>query len=131
MYNTLIPPFTYKYHYQFITRLMNTEQDKEAVQKWILPIFTIASMPNLCICQCFPYKNPNLSIGQFHVRIQECIKALIVVTSWLNAVVACVNVLDPMENQWCAAFKLMLQFKYTVYVNFANNNGKMIKFHTL
>ena len=38
-------------------------------------------------------------IAQFHVRIQECIKALIAVTSRLDAVVACINVLDPMENQ--------------------------------
>ena len=25
----------------------------------------------------------------------------------------------------------MLRFKYTVYVNFVNNNGKTIKFHAL
>ena len=40
-----------------------------------------------------------MTIGQFHVRIQECIKELIAVTSRLDAVVACINVLDPMENQ--------------------------------
>ena len=38
------------------------------------------------------------TIGQLHVRIQECIKELIAVTSRLDAVVPCVNVLDPMEN---------------------------------
>ena len=37
-------------------------------------------------------------IGQFHVRIQECIKVLIAVTSRLDAVVAYINVLYPMEN---------------------------------
>ena len=33
--------------------------------------------------------------------------SLIAVTSRLDAVVACINVLYPMENQHCAAFKLM------------------------
>ena len=32
--------------------------------------------------------------------------------------VACINALDPIEDQQCAAFKLMLWFCYTEYVNF-------------
>ena len=39
-----------------------------------------------------------LCIGQFHVRIQEYIKVLIAVTSQLDAVIVCINVLYPMEN---------------------------------
>ena len=38
-------------------------------------------------------------ISQLYVRIQECIKELIAVTSRLDDVVACIKVLDPMENQ--------------------------------
>ena len=68
--------------------------------------------------------------GQFHVRIQEFIMVLIAVMSRLDAVVAGINVLYPMENQ-CVAFKLMLQFKYMVYFNFASNYRKTIKFHVL
>ena len=37
--------------------------------------------------------------GQFHVRIQEFIMVLIAITSRLDAVVAGINVLYPMENQ--------------------------------
>ena len=55
--------------------------------------------------------------------------SLIAVTSRLDAVVACINVLYPMENQHRAAFKLMLWIKYTVYLTFANNTEKVIKFH--
>ena len=55
--------------------------------------------------------------------------SLIAITSRLDAVVACINVLYPMENQNCAAFKLMLWIKYTVYFTFANNNEKVIKIH--
>ena len=52
-----------------------------------------------CTCKytiCF--QGLKSQISQLHVRIQECIKALIAVTSRLDAVVACENVLDPMEN---------------------------------
>ena len=36
-----------------------------------------------------------------------------------------------MENQHCAAIKLMLWIKYMVYLTFANNTEKVIKFHAL
>ena len=54
--------------------------------------------------------------------------SLIAVTSQLDAVVACINVLYPMENQDRATFKLMLWIKYTVYLSFANNTEKVVKF---
>ena len=38
-----------------------------------------------------------LKTGQLHVRVQECNNFLITVTSRLDAVVACINVLHPME----------------------------------
>ena len=56
---------------------------------------------------------------------------LIAVTSQLDAVVTSMNVVNPMENQWCVTFKRMLWFKYTVHINFANSNGSMIHFHAL
>ena len=55
--------------------------------------------------------------------------SLIAVTSRLDAVVACINVLYLMENQHCAAFKLMLWIKYMVCLTFASNTEKVIKFH--
>ena len=72
---------------------------------------------------CPPAQPPllmmDIKIGQFHVRVQECNYALIAVTSRLDAVVACINVLQPMENRRCTASKLMLWLKYTEYFKFA------------
>ena len=45
--------------------------------------------------------------------------------------VTSVNVLNPMENQCCGTFKLMLRFKYTVHVIFTNNGITAIQCHTL
>ena len=72
-----------------------------------------------------------LTIAQLHRSLKEFIKVLIVVTSRLDAVVACINVLNPMEDQRFAVFKLTLLIKYTGYVSFANNNRKVIKFLVL
>ena len=68
----------------------------------------------------------NELIGRLHRDLKEFTKVLIVVASWLDAVVACINVLNPIENQWFAVFKLMLSIKYTGYINFVNNNRKVI-----
>ena len=38
-------------------------------------------------------------IDHLHTSLKEFIKVLIAVTSQLDAVVACINVLHPMENQ--------------------------------
>ena len=38
-------------------------------------------------------------IDHLHTSLKEFIKVLIAVTSRLDAVVACINVLHPMENQ--------------------------------
>ena len=73
----------------------------------------------------------NLPIDHLHARTKEFISTLIMVTSWLDAVVASMNVLNPMKYWWCITFKCMLWFKYTVHVNFANSNGSIIHFHTL
>ena len=70
-------------------------------------------------------------IAQLHRSLKEFIKVLIAVTSRLDAVVACINVLNPMENRRFAAFKLTLLIKCTGYVSFANNNRKVIKFLAL
>ena len=56
---------------------------------------------------------------------------LIAVTSWLDAVVTSIKILNPMENQCCGTFKRMLLFKYTVHVNFVNNSVTAIQFYTL
>ena len=53
------------------------------------------------------------------------------VTSWLDAVVTSMNILNPMENWWCVTFKRMLWFKYTMHVNFVNSNRSVIHFHAL
>ena len=37
-------------------------------------------------------------IDHLHASLKECLEVLIAVTSRLDAVVACVNVLHPMEN---------------------------------
>ena len=39
-----------------------------------------------------------LIIDHLHASLKECIEVLIAVTSQLDAVVACVNVLHPIEN---------------------------------
>ena len=39
-----------------------------------------------------------LGIDYLHARTKEVINTLIAVTSWLDAVVACMNVSNPMEN---------------------------------
>ena len=40
-----------------------------------------------------------ITIDHLHTSLKEFIKVLIAVTSRLDAVVACINVLHPMENQ--------------------------------
>ena len=51
--------------------------------------------------------------------------------SQLDAVVANMNVLKPMEYQWCVTFNRMLWFKYMVHVNFASSSGSTIHIVTL
>ena len=41
----------------------------------------------------------NYTIDHLHSSLKEFIKVLIAVTSRLDAVVACINVLHPIENQ--------------------------------
>ena len=79
---------------------------------------------------CYKIKHYDV-IAQLHTSLKEFIRVLIAVMSWLDAVVACINVLNPMENRRFAVFKLKLLIKYTGYVSFTNNNRKVIKFLAL
>ena len=45
------------------------------------------------------YSSHLVIIDHLHTSLKEFIKVLIAVTSRLDAVVACINVLHPMENQ--------------------------------
>ena len=66
-------------------------------------------------------------IHHLHRTLKEFIKKLSAVTSGLDGVVACINVLCAMENQH---FVAMLWIEYAVYFNSANSFEKEIKIHT-
>ena len=70
-------------------------------------------------------------IDHLYARTKEFINTLIAVTSWLDAAVTSINVLNPMENLCCGMFKCMQWFKYMIHVNFANSSVMATKFHTL
>ena len=60
----------------------------------------------------------NCSIDHLQVSLNEFIKMLIVVMSWLDVVIARISMV------W--HIQIMLWFKYILNVNFANNNRKML-----